>query len=106
KPKKGSMLASFRRRGGRSNLGRKHYAYHTSLSANRFGGRPCRHEPEPQHGLGRRASETEEKGRLQGWLRADGEQQSLASGSDPEHEGRSREAGLAARLHRRGRLGR
>ena len=48
----------------------------------------------------------EEEGHLQGRLRADREQQSLASGPDRQHEGRSRQARLAARLHRRRRFGR
>ena len=46
------------------------------------------------------------EGHLQGRLRPDREQQSLAPRPDREHEGRGRQARLAARLHRRRRLGR
>ena len=47
-----------------------------------------------------------QEGHLQGRLRPDREQQSLAPGPDREHAGRGREARLAAGLHRCRRLGR
>ena len=54
----------------------------------------------------RAGAAAEEEGHLQGRLRPDRKQQSVAPGADRQHEGRSREARLPARLHRRRQLGR
>ena len=47
-----------------------------------------------------RTAEAGQEGQVQGRLRADRKQQSLAPRPDQEHEGRSRKARLAAGLHR------